>query len=160
MRLSLSQSPTCCPRGDTRRAKTLPPAYLLHSPLLQLLLFAVSGEMWILVAECSFGATRMRVALQQRGWKEGWGISGGREGAPHCSHHHRRAPNDVACVAKVVLSQPEFSCSCDSPLARFPGALHNKVSSFTGAIDFKGRRRGWPQGRCDEVLMRCIHFLG
>ena len=137
LRLSLSQNDVLSEGGHATR-KDAPPAYLFHSPLL-LLRLAVSGEMWISVAECSFGATRMRVALQQqqRGWKEDGGIS-----APHCSHHHRRAPNDdVACVAKVVLSQPEFSCSCDSPLPRYTAvALHNKVSSFIGAIDFKGRK--------------------
>ena len=116
LRLSLSQNDVLSEGGHATR-KDAPPAYLLHSPLL-LLRLAVSGEMWISVAECSFGDIRMRVVPQHRGWKEGWGISGGIS-APHCSHHHRRAPNDdVACVAKVVLSQPEFSCSCDSPRPR------------------------------------------
>ena len=63
LRLFLSQN-NVLSEGGHATSKDAPPAYLLHSPLL-LLRLAVSGEMWISVAECSFGATRMRVALQQ-----------------------------------------------------------------------------------------------
>ena len=63
LRLSLSQN-NVLSEGGHATSKDAPPAYLFHSPLL-LLRLAVSGEMWISVAECSFGAARMRVALQQ-----------------------------------------------------------------------------------------------